>query len=95
MWKWIAWVTGTLVAAAAVIAFLVLRPDRAAQVAAGVAAQVICSGVFVSGQPAEAIAGEQLAVHMGPGSKLVRYATDPQAKRVTARFELLASAQAR
>jgi hypothetical protein len=35
---------GTLVAAVAVIAFLVLRPDRAAQVAAGVAAQVICSG---------------------------------------------------
>jgi CubicO group peptidase (beta-lactamase class C family) len=81
--------------AAAAIGFIVFRPDRAAKVAAGVAAQMLCSRAFVSGQPADATVDEMLGAAMGPVTKLVRYAIDAEGKSVEARFGLFTRASAR
>ena len=77
---------------AAAIGFIAFRPDRAAKVAAGVAAQTVCSYVFVSGQPADARADEMLGAIMGPAATIIHYGIDANSKSVEARFGFLTRA---
>ena len=80
--------------AAAAIGFIVFRPDRVAKVAAGVAAETVCSDVFVGGRSAEATLDEMLGALMGPAARIVRYAIDAEGKSVEARFGLFTYASA-
>jgi CubicO group peptidase (beta-lactamase class C family) len=84
-----------LVLATAGVGFTVFRPDHAAQVAAGVSAQVLCSTVFISQQPAERGASETLPALLGPVAPLIRYDVDRDARDVSARFGFLWAASSR
>jgi hypothetical protein len=73
-----------LIAAIAAGAF---RPDRAARVAAGVAAHNLCSATFVAGLDPGATFRELIGAFLqGPARRLLQYKVDRDARGVEASF---------
>jgi len=82
-----------LIAAIAAGAF---RPDRAARVAAGVAAHNLCSATFVAGLDPGATFRELIGAFLqGPARRLLQYKVDRDARGVEASFAGLVHARAR
>lgn len=63
---------------------VVLRPDRALQVASGLTAQMLCSSAFVSELDPEITFDETVKPMTSVAAPLLRYAVDRQAKTVSA-----------
>jgi len=79
---------------AGVAAAVTFRPDRAAQVAAGMAAHSLCSAVFVQGLDATATDRGLVQPILGFAGRLISYRVDLAGHAVTASFAGLAGARA-
>jgi hypothetical protein len=60
--------------------------SRLAPIGTGYAAKTVCSGVFVSGRPAQAVFDQDVRADNHPLLRLVTAAVDAQQQRATARF---------
>lgn len=89
---WLRWTGPVLLVA--VVAFAVLRPDRAMQTAAGTVAHNVCSSTFVSGLPAQATFDEMVKPMLGPAGALAGFTLDRGQGVVEGRMGLFARSRA-
>jgi CubicO group peptidase (beta-lactamase class C family) len=87
--------TGLSLLALLLVALVAFRPDRAARVAAAVAAHTVCSAVFVSGIDSTSAAREHIGAIIGYPARAVSYTVDRAHGRVHASLRGLFAADAR
>jgi CubicO group peptidase (beta-lactamase class C family) len=90
----IAWSIGAVLVLLVLIAAAVLRPDRAARVAAGLTAHNLCSATFVGGLDPDATFDQQVRILVQGAARFIHYSVDRTERSVTASFAWLVQARA-
>ena len=85
---------GVAVAAVAALAYGGYTLSQIAPVGTGFAAKILCTGVFVSGRPADTVIDEDIMAGVHPLLKLVHASVDVEQRRTRATFLGLAAREA-
>ena len=91
-WRLILWGVGLSLAAA--VGYVGYALSQIAPVGTGYAAQILCTGVFVSGRPADAVIEEDIMAGVHPLLTVVRTSVDSDRQRTRATFLGLARREA-